>query len=105
MSNVDSINEAKLVNGLLVHLKNRNLYRKEDKSKFCSLLWGICGESLLNDDFISWLAKKLDTRKDRLKDHVEGWLKITIEPLENRGRKGLKRNLNSKYLMRGWVNR
>ena len=60
MSDVENMNEAKLVNGLLSYLKKFNLYHSEEKVQFCSLLWGVCGDSLLNDDFFFWLSKKLD---------------------------------------------
>ena len=39
MSDVESLNEAKLLNGLLGHLRNLNLMKGKDKEQFCSLLW------------------------------------------------------------------
>ena len=64
MSDIETMNEAKLVNGMVGHLKPFKLYSKQDKDTFCSMLWGICGDNLFNDDFMNWLAYKLNKRKE-----------------------------------------
>ena len=86
---IDDVNEAKLIEGLIKHLRSFNLKRNEDKKQFCSILWGICGDSLYNDEFMTWLANKLDKRKHRLAETIHHWLSVTTESLETRGRKGL----------------
>lgn len=101
MTNVQS-NEAKLLNGLFNHLKNSNLYRKDNKSKFCSLLWGICGESLTDDNFVLWLSTKLDMRKERLQNHIQSWLTTTTEPLDMRGKKGLSQE-TQQLIVDAWL--
>ena len=89
MSDVDSKKEADLLNGLFSHLQQYNLLVTNEKSRFCSLLWSVCGDDLFNDDYISWLAKKLGKRKCRLSQTIRSWLSVTTESLEARGRKGL----------------
>ena len=89
MSDVDSKKEADLLNGFFSHLQQYNLLVTNEKSRFCSLLWSVCGDDLFNDDYISWLAQKLGRRKCRLSQTIRSWLSVTTESLEARGRKGL----------------
>ena len=91
MSDIESMNEARLVTGVIEHLKSTsaNLKSKSAKDNFCSLLYGICGDNLFNEDFIPWFAQKLGKRKHRLIEMMTGWLSATSEPLEKRGRKSL----------------
>ena len=89
MPNIEKMKEAKLTNGLISYLKRFKLHRPEEKIRFCSLLWGICGDNLLDEDFVQWLAKKLYMCKPRLSSHIQAWLSVTTECMELRGRKGL----------------
>ena len=89
MADVDTINEGKLLHGLIGQLKSYRLGLKDERDLFCSLLWGACGDDLLDDQFIHWLAKKLGKDKRKLSKIILVWHNVTTEPLEKRGRKKL----------------
>ena len=43
MSNIDSINEAKVATGMINYLKTHLCYTKEEHSSFCNLVYSVCG--------------------------------------------------------------
>ena len=102
-SDVETINDAKLLNGLVRHLKGIKLYSRESNNQFCSLLWGMCGDSLMDNDFVKWLALKLDKKPHRLEKIISLWLSVTTEPLESRGRKGLSKDAQQ-TILNAWLN-
>ena len=98
---VDSIYEGRLLHGLLEHLKGVKLYSKESTNFFCSLLWGACGDTLLEPDFLKWLSVKIDKRPERLQKLFSTWLSVTTEPIESRGQKGLS-NETKQVIIDSW---
>ena len=57
----------------------------------------------MDDDFLKWLAQKLDKRPHRLQQHrlQFSWLSVTTEPIESRGRKGLSLETKQR-IVDGW---
>ena len=56
----------------------------------------------MDDDFIHWLAQKLDMCQYRLKSYIESWVTITSEPLETRERKGLSEE-SQQQIVNAWL--
>ena len=94
MSDVETVNDGKLLHGLIKHLKGFKLYSRDNFNRFCSLLWGVC-------DFLKWLVQKLDKRPHRLQQVISSWLSVTTEPIESRGRKGLSLETKQR-IVDGW---
>ena len=88
MSDVESANEAKLLLGLCNHLKLQlsDLRKSTDRNDFCSLVWSVCGDDILDEHYSNWFGIKIGRRGDRLRELMTKWLGETKEPLENRGR-------------------
>ena len=73
MTDVDTVNEGKLLSGLLEHLKSFKCQSKKSSSEFCSLIFNTCGENLQVDSFFNMLAKKIGRKPNRLATLLNNW--------------------------------
>ena len=88
MTAIDSIQQAKLSDGLCNYLKSLDLRFAEKRNIFCSILYNIYGDDLLTCDLtLSWLAKQLCVvKRIRIYNVVNNWLAALPE---TRGRNAL----------------
>ena len=84
-TNTNSINESKLLSGILEYLKRLDLRTNNNKKQFVEILSNICevkDSDLNDDDFLQWLSNRIDKR-------YENVLKVMqSDEVERRGRRG-----------------
>ena len=87
-TNLDDVNEGKMIIGICKFLKNLNCKDLTNRNLFCSLVFEIFGdEPLTNDKTLLWLCNQLG-KKTTLQNWMRKYL-LTSTITETRGRKTL----------------
>ena len=82
VSSMDTIQEAYLGCGLINYLKSLDCHSPEKRNQLCSLLYNVYGDDLLvNEAFLAWLSKRLNSKPYRLRTLLNSWL--MCESVEN----------------------
>ena len=88
-TNLDDVNEGKMIIGICKFLKNLNCKDLTKRNLFCSLVFEMFGdEPLTNDETLSWLCNQLGKKKTTLQNWIQKYL-LTSTITETRGRKTL----------------